>query len=385
DCMITLDHRVTDQVSTRRMRVVKYRGSPHGTNEYPFLIDESGLTVIPITSMGLNHEASTERVSSGIPKLDEMLEGDGFFRGTSILVSGTAGSGKSSVAAAFADGACRRGERCLYFAFEESPSQIVRNMKSIGINLQPWLEKGLLEIDAARPSHYGLETHLAGIQKRILEVKPHAVIVDPITNFTTGNTAIDVKAMVSRLIDFLKSQQITTMFVSLTGGGEMIESTEVGISSLMDAWIILRDMEVNGERNRVLYLVKARGVAHSNQVREFVLTSKGIQLVDAYLGGNTVLTGSARLAQKAQERLMDLEHKQEAEATQRRIERERQVLETQIATLQVEYEAKKDELKRAMGKEQLKETMTITDQATMEQSRKVSVRNSRPNKKYAKR
>jgi circadian clock protein KaiC len=370
DCVVVLDHRINDQISTRRLRVVKYRGSTHGTNEYPFLIDETGLTVIPITSMGLNHEAPLDRVSSGIPKLDEMLGGQGFFRGSSILVSGTAGSGKSSMAAAFINGACQRGERALYFAFEESPNQIVRNMNSIGINLKPWLDNGLLHIEAARPTYHGLETHLAIIQKRIREIKPHAVVVDPVTNLASGGIALDVNPMLSRLLDFLKSRQITSLFTSLTGGGAVLEATEVGVSSLMDAWIVVRDMELNGERNRVLFLLKARGVAHSNQVREFLLTNKGITLVDVYLGDGTVLTGSARLALEARERETERQAQQERTAKQRRIEREQQALEAQIAALRAEAEAKQYELEQMGRKEKGRLFEISQDRTAMELSRR---------------
>jgi circadian clock protein KaiC len=370
DCVVVLDHRINDQISTRRLRVVKYRGSTHGTNEYPFLIDETGLTVIPITSMGLNHEAPVDKVSSGIPKLDEMLGGQGFFRGSSILISGTAGSGKSSMAAAFVNGACQRGERDLYFTFEESQNKIVRNMNSIGYNLKPWLDNGLLQIEAARPTYHGLETHLAIIQKRIREVKPHAVVVDPVTNLASSSIALDVNPMLSRLLDFLKSRQITSLFTSLTGGGAVLEATEVGVSSLMDAWIVVRDMELNGERNRVLFLLKARGVVHSNQVREFLLTNKGISLVDVYLGDGTVLTGSARLALEARERETERQAQQEKIARQRRIEREQQALEAQIAALQAEAEAKQNELDQIGKKEKGRLFEISQDRTRMELSRR---------------
>jgi circadian clock protein KaiC len=366
-----------EQISTRRMRVVKYRGASHGTNEYPFLIDETGLTVIPITSMGLNHQAPLERISTGIQKLDEMLGGQGFYRGTSILVSGTAGSGKSSIAAAFANGVCQSGAQCVYFAFEESPDQIVRNMNSIGINLRPWMEKGLLHIDAARPSYRGIETHLAVIQNRVRDLKPQAVVIDPVSNLANGAIALDVNAMLNRLLDFLKSKNITSLFTSLTTGGHAMESTEVGISSLMDAWIILRDMEVNGERNRIFHLLKARGIAHSNQVREFILSSKGITLVDAYIGSGTVLTGSARLAQEARERETEHEIQAEAAARQRRIERERVALEAQIAALQAEAAAKRDELERARTREKSRLFDISQDKIEMERSRKTSGSDSR--------
>jgi len=281
DCVILLDHRVIDQLATRRLRVVKYRGSVHGTNEYPFIIDEQGIEVLPVTSLGLAHAASAERVSSGIPELDEMLGGAGYYRGTSVLVSGRAGTGKTSLAAHFADAACRRGERCLYFAFEESPSQIIRNMRSIGIDLEPWVRQGLLAIHASRPTLHGLERHLVTLYKTIRTAGPRVVVVDPVTNFIDTGSIEEVGSMLVRLIDFLKMAEITALFISLTQGGKDLESSDVGVSSLMDTWLLLRDTEANGARGRVLSVIKSRGMAHSNQVREFRLTAQGLSLADA--------------------------------------------------------------------------------------------------------
>ena len=283
DCVILLDHRVNDQVSTRRLRVVKYRGTSHGTNEYPFLIDERGISVLPLTSLGLDHAASDERISAGVPGLDVMLGGKGYYRGSSILVSGTAGSGKSSLAAHFADATCRRGERCLIFAFEESPAQILRNMRSIGVDLAPWMEKGLLRIEASRPTLFGLEMHLVHIHKLVKRFDPRVVILDPISNFTSSGSLEQAEAMLVRLIDFLKSRGVTTLFVNLTAGGEALERTAAGISSLIDTWILLRDVEVGQKRRRRLHVLKSRGMAHSNEVREFTITPKGIML--AKIGG----------------------------------------------------------------------------------------------------
>jgi circadian clock protein KaiC len=298
DCVILLDHRITDQVSTRRLRVVKYRGSEHGTNEYPFLIGASGLSVLPITSLRLDHSAPRQRVSTGVPTLDEMLGGKGFYRGSSILVSGSPGTGKSSLAAQFVDAACRRGERCLIFAYEESPEQILRNMRSIGLDLKRWIAKGLLRIHASRPTLQGLEQHLVQMYQEVRSFRPDVVVVDPISNLTFDTREVAIKPTLMRLIDFLKQQEITSLFTSLTTGyqGVSIEESQIGVSSLMDTWILLRNVEENGERNRTLYLLKSRGMAHSNKVREFVLTSRGIRLLDVYVGGDTVLTGSARVA-----------------------------------------------------------------------------------------
>lgn len=278
DCVILLDHRVTEQLSTRRLRVVKYRGSNHGTNEFPFLIESDGISVLPITSALLTHEASTERVSTGVAQLDEMMGGRGYFRGSSVLISGTAGTGKTSLAANFAAACCARNERCLYLAFEESPQQLVRNMRSIGLDLQPWVEKGLLVIRSARPSLHGLEMHLAMVHKTVREFKPQHIVIDPISNFSMAGTTLELRSMLTRLVDYLKTQGITGVFTSLVGGTESSEESDVGISSIIDTWLLVRDTEILGERIRALYLLKSRGMAHSNQIREFVMTDQGVEL-----------------------------------------------------------------------------------------------------------
>ena len=369
DCVILLDHRVVEQMTTRRLRIVKYRGSLHGTNEYPFLIDENGISILPITSLGLDHAAPTERISSGIPRLDMMLGGQGYYRGSSILISGTAGAGKSSMAAHFVNAAVTRGERCLYFAFEESERQIVRNMHSIGFELAPWIQRGLLQVHSARPTLHGLEMHLVMMHKLIKEYQPQVVIIDPITNLTTIGTQSEIKAALIRLIDFLKTQEITALFTSLTADQTKLEQTEVGISSLMDAWILLRMIESNGERNRGLYILKARGIDHSNQIREFQLTPKGIQLVDVYLGAEGVLTGTARLAQEAKERNIILARQQEIARKQREIARKRQVLEAQIAALRTEFMVEEEEMEKMMAEAIGFETQLREDRNILAQQR----------------
>jgi circadian clock protein KaiC len=278
DCVISLDHRVTEQISTRRLRVVKYRGTSHGTDEYPFLIDEEGISVVPITSLVLAHKALTERVSTGVASLDEMMEGKGFFRGSSVLVTGTAGTGKSSLAASFTSAACARGEKCLYFTFEESPSQILRNMRSVGLNLEPWMKKGLLHFNAMRPTSTGLEGHLAVIHRLISQICPTVVVIDPITNLVSASGSYDIKSMLVRLVDFLKMQQITSMFTNLTFAGDPQERTAAAVSSLMDTWIVLRDSKPNGRPRRELYVLKSRGMAHSREARELIVSKKGLEL-----------------------------------------------------------------------------------------------------------
>jgi len=337
DCVVLLDHRVINQVSTRRLRVVKYRGSMHGTNEYPFLIDETGLNVLPVTSAGLAHKVFNERIPSGNDDLDKMLSG-GFYRGSSILVTGTPGTGKSTLGATFAGATCERGERCMYFAFEESPAQIIRNMRSVGLDLEPHVKSGLLRISAARPTLFGLETHLAAMHKQVTQFDPAAVVIDPLSSLTEAGTIDDVQPMVLRLVDLLKSRGVTSMFSTLTHDGEAKEATQLGISSLMDTWILLRAIEYAGERNRGLYVLKSRGTAHSNQIREFRISAEGIRLVDVYLGktDGEVLTGSARLAREQMER--EEAGRQQRIAAQQAVEQERKrrVLEAQIAALSAE-------------------------------------------------
>ena len=361
DCVILLDHRVEDQISTRRMRIIKYRGTSHGTNEYPFMIDESGFSVLPITALGLTHKASTERVSSGVRRLDTMLGGKGFYRGSSVLVSGTAGTGKSTIAGHFIESACKRGERALFFAFEESQDQIIRNMRSVGIDLERFVKNGLLRFHNSRPSAHGLEVHLALIHKAIVEFKPTVVVIDPITNFVAVADSTQTKAMLTRLIDFLKLKQITAMFNSLTGAGSVIEDSEVGVSSLMDAWLLLKNIEANGERNRGLYVLKARGIAHSNQVREFILTDHGIELIDAYIGAEGVLMGSARSSQIARETAAEVDRRLAMERKERELSRKRELYEAQLVTLKGQYESERDLILREMDEAKQREKV-IADQ-----------------------
>jgi circadian clock protein KaiC len=352
DCVIMLDHRVSEQTSSRRLRVVKYRGSTHGTNEYPFLIDEDGISVLPVTSLALQHIVSSERVSTGVARLDAMLGGKGYYRGSSVLVSGTAGTGKSSLAAHFADAACRRRERVLYFAFEESPSQIIRNMRSIGIHLQHWVDKGLLQFHAQRPSFAGLEMHLAVQHKVINAFRPQAVILDPLNSFIDGDNGIGVHSMLTRLLDFLKTKQITGLFTSLISSAPTLERSQSSISSLIDTWLLLRAIDSGGERNRGLTILKSRGMAHSNQIREFLLTDHGVELRDVYVGASGVLTGSARLTQEAQDQAVQMLQKQEIERRQIELKRTRQALEAHIAALHAEFEVKETESLRITGQEQ---------------------------------
>ncbi len=342
DCVLKLDNRIVDQISTRRLRIVKYRGSTHGTNEYPFLIDRNGLSVLPVTSIGLDYPVSTERVPTGVAALDALLSGGGYFRGSSVLVSGTAGTGKSSLAAMFADASCRRGERVLYFALEEPGAQIVRNMASIGLDLGKWQASKRLLIHAGRPTVYGLEMHLVRMHQAVEAFEPRAVIVDPISSLVSAGHRHEVKSMLVRLFDYLKGKQITTLVTSLTSA-EGLEETTLGISSLIDSWFQVRDIEISGERTRGLSLVKSRGMGHSNEVREFIISSTGIDLVPVAVGPTGVLTGSARRSleseQLASTRAMELE----LDRRERHLERRRKVLAAQVEALHAEHAATEEE------------------------------------------
>ena len=373
DCVILLDHRVNDQSSIRRLRIVKYRGSTHGTNEYPFLIDEDGFSVLPVTSLGMNYYSSDERISTGIPRLDTMLSGEGYFRGSTVLVSGTAGTGKTSIAAQFVESACKRKERVLYFTFEESPSQLIRNMCSIGINLEPWVSKGLLQFHATRPTLFGLETHLTTSIKLINKFEPTVVILDPINAFVMGDNQTEVKTMLLRLVDFLKMKGCTAFFTSLTPAGDNMEISDVYISSLIDTWLLLRDIEIGGERNRGLYVLKSRGMAHSNQIREFRLTNDGIELLDVYVGPEGVLTGSARLSQETKDEAEQLLRQQEIVRKQFGLERKREAMEAQIVLLQSEFEAEESEALKVIGIEKARNERFAQDKTKMAKSRKGDV------------
>jgi circadian clock protein KaiC len=373
DCVILLDHRVIDQSSIRRLRIVKYRGSSHGTNEYPFLIDEDGFSVLPVTSLGLDHQSSSERVSTGIARLDTMLSGKGYFRGSTVLVSGTAGTGKTSIAVQFVEAACKRGERVLFFTFEESPLQIVRNMRSIGIDLEPWVSKGLLLFHATRPTLYGLENHLSTSIKLINDFKPNIVIIDPINAFVLGENQTEVNIMLVRLVDFLKMKRITAFFTSLTSSNDSIESTDVYISSLIDTWLLVRDLELGGERNRGLYVLKSRGMAHSNQIREFRLTNHGIELLDVYIGSEGVLTGSARLSQETKDDAEQLLRQQEIEIKQFSLERKREAMEAQIIVLRSEFQAEEAEANKAITIEEARNERFTQDKVRMAKSRRGDV------------
>lgn len=383
DCVIVLDHRINNAVSTRRLRVVKYRGSTHGSNEYPFLIDHSGFSVMPLTSVELKHKTSDERVSTGIPRLDEMIGGRGFYRGTSVLISGTAGVGKSSVSSSIANAACARGERCLVFAFEESEAQVVRNMRSIGIDLDPWIKKGLLRYEAARPSMFGLEMHLVRMHKAIQAFRPSVVVIDPLSSMLQAGDNEEARNTMLRIVDHLKERQITGVFTHLVADSMQQEHTDMAISSLVDTWILLRDIELGGERNRAIYILKARGMAHSNQIREFLLTNRGIELRDAYLGPSGVLTGSARLALEAKEKEESVFRAQEIERRRVEYERKAKALEAQIAVLHADLKAEQHAMQELGLQEAQRSRMAEQDRLDMATSRRSMSVQEVPKKKAA--
>jgi circadian clock protein KaiC len=376
DAVILLDHRVTEQVSTRRLRIVKYRGSPHGTNEYPFLIDEDGIAVLPVTAIGLTHAASSERISTGVARLDTMLGGHGYFRGSTILASGTAGAGKSSLSAHFVDAACRRGERCLAFVFEESPQQVVRNMRSIGIDLQQWVDSGLLEFHAARPSLHGLEMHLSRMHRAIERFRPSVVVLDPVSSLITVAAEGDVRATLTRLIDHLKTQGITAFLTSLSHGKTELEQTDVEISSIVDTWLLLVTIEASGERNRGLYVLKSRGMGHSNQIREFLLTDHGVELVDVYAGPSGVLTGSARFTQEAQERASVRAEEQDLERKERTLERLRAAFEAELASLRAKFDAEQADLTASIAEQRARDTRLREDRDDIAERRRADAASS---------
>jgi circadian clock protein KaiC len=354
DCVILLDNRVQDQVATRRLRIVKYRGSSHGTNEYPFLIDEQGISVLPVTSSGIDRPISNEIISSGIPGLDAMLGHGGFYRGSSILLSGVPGTGKTLVASHFIDAACERGENCLFVLFEEGATEVCRNALSVGLDLGSRVDAGVLNFEEARPSLYGLEMHLARMHRDLDEYKPTVVVIDPISAFR--GPRVEVHSTLLRMVDLLKSRGITALFTSLRSGASPLEGTDDGLSSLMDSWIKLTTVEDNGERNRLLCIVKSRGSGHSNQVREYRMTGTGIQTIDAYVGPAGVLTGTARLMQEAREAAAARRRAQDIARRQRDVSRRRHAIERQIAELRAALEGEEEELQTLLAEDEARES-----------------------------
>ncbi|HTT53515.1 MAG TPA: circadian clock protein KaiC [Streptosporangiaceae bacterium] len=347
DCVIALDHRLHDGVATRRLQVVKYRGSTHETNEYPFLISAHGFEVLPLTAVSLDYGASSERLSTGVPRLDRMLSG-GLYRGSTVLVSGAPGTGKTTLGAHLIDAACARDERALLVLFEESPDEVIRNMRSVGLDLRQWAETGMLRIWAARPSAFGLETHLTILARLVDEQKPTITVLDGITSLTHQPTQAEVVSMVARQTHLLKSRGITTMATTLL---QEEEHSGMGVSSLMDTWLLLRNVESNGERNRLLFVLKSRGTAHSNQVREFLLTQHGVELADVYVGPGGVMTGSARVSQQARERSDQLEHEEQLMRRKRELRARVAQGQAQLAVLQDELASEQAELAQIANRE----------------------------------
>ena len=371
DCVILLDNRMVEQIATRRLRVIKYRGSKHGTNEYPFMIEEDGISVLPITSLGLEHGVSLERVSTGIERLDIMLGGEGYYRGTTILISGTAGTGKTSFASQFCKATCERGERCLFFAFEESTDQIVRNMNSIGIDLQQYINSGIMKIHASRPMTYGLEMHLISMRRSIDRFEPDVVVIDPVSNLVNVGSQVDVKLMLTRLIDYLKHKNITAVCTSLVEHESTEGVSAQGVSSIMDTWINLRFFESDNERNRGLSIIKSRGMGHSNQIREFLLTDHGIDIQDVYLGpSGGLLMGSARIIKEAEEVSEAVVQSQAIARKKRELENKIKSLDAQLVTLNSEYEIQKEELDRLASEDDLRNKALVSGRSRIAGIRK---------------
>ncbi|MBE7201007.1 MAG: circadian clock protein KaiC, partial [Parafilimonas terrae] len=363
DCVVLLDNRVEDQITTRRLRVVKYRGSAHGTNEYPFLIDHAGISVLPVTSADLDYAAPSGVISSGIAGLDAMLGPGGFYRGSSILISGQAGTGKTLLASSIVDAACRRGERCMVFAFEESGDQIMRNARSVGIDLDRHVAGGLLRFEAARPSLFGLETHLARMHRDLDRFKPEVVVIDPVS--ALRGAASTLQATLLLMIDLVKARGITAVFTTLRSDGSLVQDDDLGVSSLMDTWIKLQNLEANGERTRTLYVIKARGMSHSNQIREFLMSAGGIRLIDAYIGPSGVLTGTARLIQEAEEKAASEQRLRETERSLRDLTRRRSAIERQIEELRAGLEAAQDEEERLRAEDRLRAVRSEEERRAM--------------------
>lgn len=371
DCVILLDNRMEEQIATRRLRIIKYRGSKHGTNEYPFLIEEDGISVMPITTLSLVHRVSAERLSTGIERLDTMLGGKGYYRGSSILISGTAGTGKTSFAAEFGRAACERRKRCMYFAFEESPDQIIRNMRSVGIELQPYIDAGLMQINASRPMAYGLEMHLIMMRRLIDKFEPSMVIIDPISNLTNVGTQTDVKFTLTKLIDYLKLKNITAVCTSLVKHESLEGLNAQGISSLIDTWINLRFFENDNERNRGVSVIKSRGMAHSNQIREYLLTDHGVEIQNVYLGpSGGLLMGSSRASQEAKEMAEAVAKSQNTARKKRELESKLKALDAQITALSSDFEMQKEELNKLTSDDELRSKIIAKDKSEIARIRK---------------
>ncbi|BAI62202.1 KaiC homolog [Methanocella paludicola SANAE] len=370
DCVILLDNRVTNELATRRLRIIKYRGSRHGPDEYPFLIGKDGINIFPITSIKTDYKISKDRVSTGIKNFDKMFGGKGYFRGTSILITGTAGTGKSSFAAVYVDSACRRGEKCLYFAFEETQDQIIRNMSSIGLDLGQWVKKGLLKFHVTRPALQGLEMHLVMMEDDIKKYEPKNVVIDPITDLSAVGGGREVKSMITRLNDLMKAGGITILFTDLIRGDVNPEHPAMYISSLIDTWVLLRNFEFNGERNRGLTILKSRGMSHSNQIKEFVITDRGIELIQPYIGSAGVLMGSAKVSQEARDNAEALDTRRDVEHLRIKLEEKRRELDAKVSALKAEYKAEESELEKSLEQKEQDIEIMMKEREVMSMARK---------------
>jgi circadian clock protein KaiC len=370
DCVIVLDQRVINQMSTRRLRIIKYRGALHGTNEYPMLIDEGGLSVLPIRALNLDYPLTGQHQRTGIPRLDTMLGGKGFYRGSCILISGSAGSGKTSLAALFALQLAREGKRCLYLPTEEAPRQLLRNLTSIGVDLAVPLRQGLLKMQPIRPTIFGLEQHLLNIQREVEHFRPAAVIIDPTSSLTSIGDPLAIEGMLIRLINFLKMKGITLLLTSLTAGGPLEEASMAAISSQVDTWIVQKMVQTPSERNRVLYIMKSRGMAHSNQLREYTLSARGVDLLDVYDSGGEEATGTGRLRQQAHAEAEEKVRSLAAEQGLRARAQTRRNLQAQIAELETQLSETKLDRQREQRRVQSQAATLRTDQTRLARARK---------------
>jgi circadian clock protein KaiC len=345
DCVIQLDTRVWNQVSTRRLRVVKYRGSDYGRNEFPFFISENGLQTIPINSINLKHKPFGRKFSTAISLLDRLLDG-GIYRASCTLIAGEPGTGKTLLTTTIIQEACRRGEKAVYVSFEESDQAIINNVRSAGINLEPYVKSGRLHFITAMPEATGAEEHLLNLMEAVEKVKPQHVVIDAISACARMGGTQAAYEYLMRALNLLKEKGITIILVNQTSGSrEQLELSGIGISSMIDTVIFLSYVHGEGETNRTIQVLKSRGSAHSNQVRECLITDDGIEILDAYVGEAGVLTGTARKVQEARDRLNQLRQEALLKSKELELARVKAIMEAEMKRLQAEVESLTTELK----------------------------------------
>ena len=348
DGLMHLDNRTDGNYQTREIQVVKCRGINHYTGKSPFIINSEGMSIRPLITADFDYKVLKSRVSTGIADIDNMLGGKGLYRGSTVYITGPSGAGKTSISSSFANGACSRGERALFLAFEESSDQIIRNMKSIGLSLDKWVNEKLLYFYTARATTNSLEGHLDNIMTMVREVEPTCVVLDPISAFRPIANENETKLMLIRLNDYLRARKITTVFTALSSDGEYSEHADVQLSSIADTWIVVRIMDYKGERNNVMQLMKSRGMSHSRQMKEMYFTGNGLKLQNVYQGPEGVLTGAARIGQEKYEKLKEARNVIEIDKNRKKIERKKSLLEASIEALKHEYEEELEALHAAI-------------------------------------